>query len=355
MKQKLFSTSCMCVILAIALGCTEEKKTEGGAQSVEVIYPKPTDEIQVKALSGTVKENSTLMLAFETGGRIEAIDIKEGDYVEAGQIIARLKKEDYELTVKALQTQRDMAYRDAMRKKKMYEQKALSGNEYEMAQTKLENLEAQLKIQKNKYGYTFLKAPVSGYIQKVNMNKGELAGIGSCVATMLDLSRMEVEVGMPSDLYQKRSLFGDVVCNLAGHSEKIYSLDDMKAVVKSDGNQLYKVIFRINSRGDKELTAGMNVVVRIPVYPADKDNSIIVPSSAVCRDATSSPYVYVVNNNLLNKVEVSVIGIDGDFIRVNGMLSKDSQVVKAGVQSLNEGQKVRIIQTSSPSNKGDLI
>lgn len=113
-----------------------------------MIYPKPTNETKVRVLSGIVKENSTLNLAFETAGKIDFIRVKEGDYVKSGQVIARLSDEDYELSVKALQTQRDLAYRDAMRKKRMFEQKALSGNEYEAAQTKLENLDAQLEIQK---------------------------------------------------------------------------------------------------------------------------------------------------------------------------------------------------------------
>ena len=356
MKQKYFSVGCVGLLLAFTVSCAEEKKTDGGAQSVEVIYPKLANETKVKVLSGIVKENSTLNLAFETSGRIEAINIKEGDYVKSGQIIAQLNKEDYELSVKALLTQRDLAYRDAMRKKRMHEQNALSGNEYETAQTKLENLDAQLAIQRNKFDYTTLKAPVNGFIQKVNMNKGELAGVGSCVATMLDLSRMEVEVGLPAELYYKRGQFGDVVCCLAGSTEKTFRLDEMKAIVKSDGNQLYKVIFRIQCLEDKEITAGMNVEVRIPILPENHDATIMLPSSSVCKNATGSPYVYTVDqNNSLNKIEVSVIGIDGDYILIHGKLQTGSKVVKAGVQYLNDGQKVKIIQTSSPTNKGDLI
>lgn len=356
MKQKYISAGCMCLLFALTVSCTEVKRTEGSAQSVEVVYPKPANATKVKELSGVVKENSTLSLSFETGGRVESINVKEGDYVKAGQIIAQLRKDDYELSVKALQTQRDLAYRDAMRKKRMHEQKALSGNEYESAQTMLENLDAQLEIQKNKYEYTYLKAPVNGFIQKVNMHEGELAGIGSCVATMLDLSRMEVEVGLPFDLYKQRSLFGDANCCLAGNPDKKYPLDEMKVIVKSDGNQLYKVLFRIRCKEDKEITAGMNVVVHIPVEQENKDVSIMLPSSSICKDALGSPYVYVVNQeHVLNKVEVAVVGLEGDYICINGDLSTGSKVVKAGVHSLNEGQKVKIIQTTSPTNKGDLI
>lgn len=356
MKQKYFSIGCVSFLFALTLSCTEEKSAETGAQSIEVVYPKLANETKIKVLSGVIKENSTLNLAFEASGRIEAVNIREGDYVKSGQVVAQLNKEDYELSVKALQTQRDLAYRDAMRKKKMHEQNALTGNEYEMAQTKLENLDAQLEIQRNKFDYTSLKAPADGFIQKINMHRGELASVGSCVATMLDLSRMEVEVGLPAELYQKRELFGDIVCCLAGNPEKIYSLDGMKAVVKSDGNQLYKVLFRIQCSKDKEITPGMNVEVRIPVNPENHDVAIMLPSSSVCKDAIGSPYVYVVNqSNILKRIQVTIIGIEGDYILVRGELPAGSKVVKAGVQSLNEGQKVRIMQTTSPTNKGDLI
>lgn len=356
MKQKYISVGCMLFLLVLTWGCTEEKRTEEIAQSVEVIYPKTTNETRESVLSGFVKENSTLNLAFETTGRIEIIQIEEGDYVKAGQVIAQLNDEDYELSVKALQTQRDLAFRDAMRKKKMFEQKALSGNEYEAAQTKLENLDAQLEIQKNKYDYTTLKAPVNGFIQKVNMHKGEWVNVGSCIATMLDLSKMEVEVRLPSELYHKRSLFGEVTCCLSGNPEKRYSLDEMRTVVKSDGNQLYKVLFHIQGTETDEITAGMNVEVHIPIKDGHKDITFLLPSSSVCKDATGSPYVYTVNQeNTLNKVVISITGIEGNYISVRGELPMESKVVKAGVQSLREGQRVKIIQTSSSTNKGDLI
>lgn len=356
MKQKYFNVCCMLFICTLTVGCTEGKKAEEHAQSVEVIYPKLTDETKINVLTGIVKENSTLNLAFETAGRIEVIQVKEGDCVKAGQVIARLNDEDYELSVKALQTQRDLAFRDAERKKKMFEQKALSGNEYEAAQTKLENLDAQLELQKNKYGYTTLKAPVNGFIQKVNMHKGELAGVGSCIATLLDLSKMEVEVGLPSELYHKRSLFGEVTCSLNGNPKKRYILDEMKAVVKSDGNQLYKVLFRMKDMEVDEITAGMNVEVHIPIRTENQVISLMLPSSSVCKDAVGSPYVYIVNSeNTLDKVEISVIGMEGNYICVRGELPSGSKVVKAGVPSLHEGQKVKIVQTNSPTNKGGLI
>lgn len=356
MKQKYFNFGCMLFILALTVGCAEGKKTEGNAQSVEVVYPELTNETKVNTLTGIVKENSTLNLAFEIAGRIEVIHVKEGDYVKAGQVIAQLNDEDYELSVKALQTQRDLAFRDAERKKNMFEQKALSGNEYETAQTKLENLDAQLELQKNKYNYTTLKAPVDGFIQKVNMHKGELAGVGSCIAAMLDLSKMEVEVGLPSELYHKRSLFGDVTCSLSGSPEKRYALNEMKAVVKSDGNQLYKVLFRIKDTKTDEITAGMNVEVYIPIKNENQELSFLLPSSSVCKDASGTPYIYVVNSeNILDKAEISVIGMEGNYICVRGKLPSESRVVKAGVSSLYEGQKVKIIQIDSPTNEGGLI
>ena len=74
------------------------------------------------------------------------------------------------------------------------------------------------------------------------------------------------------------------------------------------------------------------------------------------KDAIGSPYVYIVNSeNTLDKVAISVIGIEGNYICVRGELPSGSKVVKAGVHSLHKGQKVKIIKTNSPTNKGGLI
>jgi len=49
----------------------------------------------------------SLNVAFKTAGQIESVNVKEGDYVRASQLLASLDDKDYKLGLEALQVQYD--------------------------------------------------------------------------------------------------------------------------------------------------------------------------------------------------------------------------------------------------------
>lgn len=354
--KSILGIGCIGALLLIGSGCRPEKKQAGRRQSVEVVTPRATQPVENKVLTGVVRENTTFQLSFRTGGQIGSVCVREGDAVRKGQVIARLDARDYELSVAALQAQYDLARREERRQKAMYDQQAVSGNEYDRAKSTLDNLEAQLAAQKNKLSYTELKAPADGCIEHVNMHRGEMVNAGTAIATLLDVNRMEVEVDMPSALYRSRESFGSVNCRTAGRPEKEFALKEMATVAKSDGNQLYKVKFTVADPDNRELTAGMNVEVNIPVSHPCGETGSLLPVTSVCKDPAGVPYIYVVDENeRLKKETVTVIRLQGGHILVREQFPCGTLVVKAGVQLLYDGQQVRVVGLPSPTNKGGLI
>jgi len=343
----------LCVLAtAIALGsCTGEKK-EQTMHSVLTTQPSVVGSSQTKQFSGQVKESANANLAFKTAGQILRIYVKEGQYVNQGQLLAQLDDKDYQLGVKAAQAQYNQLKNEVARLTKLYKNKSVSGNDYEKATAGLEQVGVNLENNMNKVKYTKLYAPQSGIIQSVNFEVMEMVNAGTPVFNILYTGGMEVEVSLPTSMYLQKSDIKTVQCRIGNKS---YQAHLTSIVPKADNTQLYKATFAIE-RADKDVVSGMNADVSISLNADNLSAGLSLPANAVFEDGGKS-YVWAVGkDSVVNRREVAVGSItdDGCIIITSGIGSQD-QIVRAGVHTLQDKEKVRIIAKDSESNVGGML
>lgn len=343
--------------MILLLAACNTNKEEKFVRSVKLVQPVALGNVSYKSLSGTVKESREISLGFKTGGQINKILVKEGDFVRQGQTIAMLDQEDYQLGVDAYQIQYDQMKNEVERMKQLYEAKSLNGNDYEKAMAGLEQLRVQLQINKNKLEYTTLKAPVSGYIQTVNYEKAEMVQAGSPIVNLLDVSKIEVEVDIPASLYMQQDKFSGFSCTSSLSPNVSYPLTLISINPKASSTQLYKILLSLTDNHSTKLTAGMNVVVNISLTDAQPDASrFTLPVNSIFSEQEKS-YVWVLeNDSTVSKREIKLQGIDttGKAIITEGIQGNE-QIIKAGVHSLTENEKVHVLPESDKTNVGGLF
>lgn len=344
-------------VMIVLLAACNTSKEEKFVRSVKLVQPVALGNVSYKSLSGTVKESREISLGFKTGGQIDKILVKEGDFVHQGQTIAMLDQEDYQLGVDAYQIQYDQMKNEVERMKQLYEAKSLNGNDYEKAVAGLEQLRVQLQINKNKLEYTTLKAPVSGYIQTVNYEKAEMVQAGSPIVNLLDVAKIEVEVDIPASLYMQQDKFSGFSCASSLSPNVSYPLTLISINQKASSTQLYKMLLSLTDSHSTKLTAGMNVVVNISLTDAQTDGAgFTLPVNSIFSEQEKS-YVWVLrNDSTVSKREIKLQGIDttGKAIITEGIQGNE-QIIKAGVHSLTENEKVHVLPESDKTNVGGLF
>ncbi len=343
--------------MILLLAACNTNKEEKFVRSVKLVQPVALGNVSYKSLSGTVKESREISLGFKTGGQIDKILVKEGDFVRQGQTIAMLDQEDYQLGVDAYQIQYDQMKNEVERMKQLYEAKCLNGNDYEKAVAGLEQLRVQLQINKNKLEYTTLKAPVSGYIQTVNYEKAEMVQAGSPIVNLLDVSKIEVEVDIPASLYMQQDKFSGFSCASSLSPNVSHPLTLISINQKASSTQLYKMLLSLTDNHSTKLTAGMNVVVNISLTDAQPNiTGFTLPVNSIFSEQEKS-YVWVLgNDSTVSKREIKLQGIDttGKAIITEGIQGNE-QIIKAGVHSLTENEKVHVLPESDKTNVGGLF
>ena len=320
--------------------CSEGTRTPF-VRSVVLTTPVVLERTSVRNCSGVVREANEISLGFKTAGQIECIRVGEGD--------------DYRLGVEALQIQYDQLADEVERTERLFRQKSVSANDYEKAVAGLKQLGVQLQVNRNKLGYTKLYAPVDGYVESVHFSPAEMVDAGTSVFTLLDVSSMEVEADIPAGEYRQRDRFTGYVCRPSGLGED-YRMRLLSLAPRADGNQLYRLRLAFAERPGRGLTAGMNVEVGISVADTAAARGVAVPLCAVFRDG-GRPCVWELRPDSTVVKRVVTLGntdSEGRAVVVEG-LTGGERIVRAGVNVLQEGEKVRVIDAPGESNVGGML
>lgn len=349
----------------------EEKKPEKKAKPEIPLMPKTEEEVPVKVYKlapvdftdelpavGTVKSIPALELKFETNGVIQTLNVKEGDSVKKGDLLAALDPRDVKLEIQWAQSKLNSAqaeYNAAVKRynviKKLYEVGAIIKDrldqaqaEVDVAKSKIEIAEKELALSKAKMEKLKLIAPQDGIIGKKEKDVGEFVTPNDVVLTLLDPQNTYIEVGIIEkdvykiktgqrvkvkvDTYPTRIFFGYV--------ENIFPEIDERT-------RTMNVRIRVLDPG-RLLKPGMFARADIAVF--SKRNALVVPSISVAIQR-GAYYAGVVEDNKVAYKQVSVEYITTDYAVIKKGLSPGDLVIieTPGMKRLNPGTGVKIIET----------
>lgn len=143
------------------------------------------------AASGSV-ELTDYQIAPAMAGRIETVTVSEGDFVEAGAVIATLDK-------RALDLQLAQATAGVTAAEAGVTQAKNDGTTAELkaAKARLTQAKAGVSLAKVQLGYTSVTTPRAGVVSAVAANAGQNASPGKTIATISDTSDLFVRVFVP--------------------------------------------------------------------------------------------------------------------------------------------------------------
>lgn len=355
LKKKL-----LFVILPLAVFFTSCKTDETGNQ--KYVRKVKVDQVQkasseiIKSFSGIIKEADEIDLSFRVAGPILKIHVKEGDFVKKGQLIAEIDPRDYKVQASVAQAQYNQIKSEASRVIELHNRESIADNDLDKAIAGEKMLAAQLKNANNQLADTKLQAPYSGYINKINFVEKELINTGMPLATLINVSHYKVEVDVPLNVFINRDNFTKYTCIQQRVSNQKIPLELIGFNKKANNNQLYKLHFKLDPTVEPKLAPGMNVEVNLS-YTNKHASMISVPVNALFSEKGKT-FVWVYNPEKSNvkKRQINTDGITqtGNIYITKGLNGTETIVV-AGVNTLNDNEKVEIVKPTSKTNIGGLL
>ena len=163
---------------------------------VEVTTPRIRTLTKVITLSSYVSAEDTVSVVPYLDGTILSYNVKEGDYVNEGDIIATIDPEPYELQRKQAQAAY-LGYQSAFEKvENLYQMDSASKQDYDSVKAQRDAFKAQYELAELQLSYTQVKAKTNGTILKTLSSQGSTASKGTPIAIIADLNDLTVNLNL---------------------------------------------------------------------------------------------------------------------------------------------------------------
>ncbi|WP_299202687.1 efflux RND transporter periplasmic adaptor subunit [uncultured Amphritea sp.] len=352
---RLFPLVCLAVLLGLA-GCSDNNEA---AVVPDVVRPAKIFQVTDNALAtmrnfpAEVEANADSKLAFRVGGQVTEFPIRPGNEVEKGQLLARLDPTDFKLTLDDRQARYELAKSQFERSQTMLERKLISESSFDQAKSELQIALASLNVAKAELEYTYLRAPFSGSVAKVMVEKHENIQAKQTILVLQTRDQVDVSIQMPENIISriKKDTGYQPTVTFDSHPDKAFPVTVKEWDTQPDSSTLtYKVVFSLSTPGSFNVLPGMGANIRIDLSKVTEmnDATLMLPLGAVfaAEDAPLSAaisYVWKVDPQSMkvHRAEVKVGEIKEQGIEILSGIQPGDQVVSVGVHALIEGQKIR--------------
>ena len=153
-------------------GCGQAgASNQSAAPEPEVVrIPVATEQVQRGSITSSFRTTATLEAREETdviskaNGIVEQIHVEEGDYVEAGQLLANLRDDEYRIQLAQAEAELNSIQQELRRVKDMAERDMISADAYDKLRFQADLLKARYDMAKLNLTETEIRAPIAGFI-----------------------------------------------------------------------------------------------------------------------------------------------------------------------------------------------
>ncbi len=348
------------ILFAIGLGAMvkNEKSRLLEEKSNAVILERPPVNVVVQEmvpvllrdrlnLPGMVEPWESLNILAEVRGMVAEVLVDEGDHVNQGDLIARLDPSDYENTRNSIKAAYTLALTNLERLSGLHDQAIIAQSEYDSIKAEVESLEADLAIAELQLKRCSIRSSISGVVNELPAKKGLYLAVGDPVATVLDIERVKVSVGIPEtdvDAVRKINRFEVIIEAL--NNKKTIGAKYFLAVAPSSQAQVYRLELEVaNKSGD--ILPGM--FARVEIIKQEFPKALAIPLYAVIsRD--NKHFVFLEEDNIAEFQEVRLGILDGWQIQITEGLEPGQRVIVVGQRSVDTGQKLNVVKkVTSPA------
>jgi membrane fusion protein, multidrug efflux system len=305
------------------------------------VAPVTSQSLAVRlAASGTISAKNEVRITAQTDGKIEALNVEEGDIVREGQILIQLDATIPSAQYREAEANLREARLNFERAEQLFERNLISVQDYETLRTRRQIAESRYEYQKAILEYTTIRAPISGVITYRGVDRGDIALARTHVLTITNLDQLVILVNI-SELDVPHIAIGDDVNIRVDAIRGSEFTGKVRRVFPSANPDTRLVPIEVDLLSkDSRLFPGM--FARVEFKTERRENTLVIPVVGLLTNPRGGNYVFVVNDSVAHYREV-VPGLRTDrYVEVLEGVTESEKIVVVGAGALTDGMKVQI-------------
>lgn len=331
--------------------------------NIDVVKAQTLDMAQGLAISGSLKAVNSAVIKARVAGELQGLAVREGDFVKAGQVIARIEASEYESRVRQAREQAESAKAQVNVAQRQYDNNKALVDQGFISKTALETSVANLNAAQATYKAalagaevaaksvedTVLKSPIAGQVSQRLAQPGERVGVDGKIIEVVDLSRLELEASLSAQESMDVRVGQSAELQIEGSRQVVNAKVVRINPSAQAGSRSVLVYLNIDNTGGAALPLRQGLFAQGTLGTA-KASRLAVPVSAVHTDKPE-PYVQTVENGQVvhRNVDLGTRGMAGSeaVVAVKG-LTDGALVIRGTIGILREGAKVKFTRMEAP-------
>lgn len=353
-KVWLFSSiGVLLVVVAAGIFVARSAQSNGSDKKKEKKDEKQTPAAPVElsvlsrgAISTFLQTTATLealnsaTLVAQKSGPIDAVLVEEGDWVKAGQVLARLEDTEARVALERAEVNLEVAKREHDRGIKLVEGNLISEKEMDDFKLKLRTAEVELEQKRFEYSRTRLTAPFAGRVADRFVKLGETVTVGKECFRVVDFNPLRARLYFPERELARVRAGQEAVLRVDTHPGKEFNAKvELVNPVVDQANGTFRVLLEVpNGKGD--LRPG--TFARVQLKTGDFDDALLMPKRGIVQE-DGEDFVFKAQGDSVVRVAVAVGAVEGETAQILEGLAAGDSVVTIGQGGLKPGAKIKSV------------
>jgi RND family efflux transporter MFP subunit len=311
----------------------KEKSTEVVAMALTPQIFKTYIEIQ-----GRIDADENVALSTEMPGTVTKINVKVGDEVTKGQVLAETDARALQQQMQDLQTNLDLAKQVYDRQKNLWDQKIGTEIQYLQSKTTKESLENKMGSLQEQIRMSKIISPISGTVDGVNIKVGQSVMPGLNSITVINFSNLKVKADVAESYANRVKTGNEVQVLFPDTKDSINSKVSYASRAISSLSRTFNV--EVNLDNTKEYHPNMVAKLRINDFQSTSPE-IVVPVKYIQRGTTDNYVLIAQDGKAIKKIIKTNREYNGLIEVVDGLKAGD-MLITAGYDVLNDGNAITV-------------
>jgi membrane fusion protein, multidrug efflux system len=289
-------------------------------------------------VQGRVDADENVFVSTEMPGTITKINVKVGEQVTKGQVLAETDSRALQQQVADLQTNYDLATQVYEKQKNLWDQKI--GTEIQFLQSKntKESLANKMAAMQEQLRMTKIISPINGTVDNINIKVGQAVAPGMQAISVINFSNLKVKADVAESYSSRIKNGNEVLILFPDMQDSVIS----KIHYASRGINPLSRTFAIEVFLDNKKEYHPNMVARLRVNDYKSDKPALVLPVKYIQKTTNESYVMVAENGVAKQRFVKLGREYSGNAEVIEGLKEGDMLITEGYDLVNDGDKLEI-------------
>ena len=304
-------------------------------------------------IQGAVEADDMVDATSEAMGRIIALNAKEGQPIKKGQLIAKLDMESVHKQIAELETAKELATTVYERQSRLWKQNIGSELQYLESKNALERLEKSMETLAFQLTKANVYAPVSGVVERVVLQSGELASPGMPIIQILNTNKLKVVANVPENHLRAVNRGEKVSIQFPALDMKQDARVSLIGRMIDPSNRTFTVEANISNKGG---LIKPNLLAIMLINDYSEDDVVTVPLELVQQEVGGKNYVFITENGtdgmMARKVYVETGDSYNNEIVISSGLKGGEQIIVDGARDMSDDELIEVSNSKIEANNG---